>query len=610
MSSYWQNKITNADKLYKEWETTYKCETLYRYYKGDQWRSKIGTLVANYQPYTINLFYSTIKIKMASLLFQRPSFIISPRPGNSDWDLDFAAKSAELKQDVLNTIVKNPNSNFVRQAKLAALDSFFWFGLMEVGYAADWRNPQKEAPLLSSHGDDDKDEEKAKVISDNEVPVNERFYFKRIPPKRFRVSVSDATELNDLEWCGYYEYFYTSHLKKTKGIKWPKDGPDTSYFSGNYSAELGRGDSEKPEFLKLLKDGSISKVWHIWDSIEHTRNLFLDGCFEDPLWQGDFERLPFQDLRWDSLLEGWYPMPPCFQWLSEQDEINEAREQTRSYRRRFTRKFQYIDGQVDQEEVDKFASGPDGVLIKTAVKDAITPIQNPEQGPTAERALLIAKDDFNTVSGTSAEARGQSTDRETATQAKIVDARAAVRESAEALDFSNWICLIGREVLCQAQEKLVDGLWVKYTSDPSEQILTEVKANQPIFKYIKAQDVSDGYDFDIDIDVMNATPQAMEQAKQSFISFITIVQQFPAIAMSPVLIREAAMRVGYRNEKVINQMQQAAILAMAAKASAVANSKGQTLGEATGQNPQSTQNAQMATPELGQIQQQITQQLQ
>lgn len=621
-NNHWTQRITNANKEYDAWQSRFKCDILERYWECDQWRGKKDFFTVNYMPYTINLFYSTIKIKLASLLFQKPSFLVSPRPGNSSWDMDSAVQSAELKQDTLNTIIQNPNCNFTHNVKLAALESFFRFGLIEVGYAADWRNPLKQDPLLSNYDDPSMPDEKARVVRDDEVPVNERFYFKRIPARRFRTAVCDATQLDEVEWCGYYEYYYTARLKKTKGIKWPEGTADyPTSFSADTSGIIGSSASGPPSvlpFQNLIDSGEITKCWHIWDNLSQRRLLFIEDVWAEPLWEDDFERLPFIDIRWDLRLGGWYPIPPSFQWLSAQDEINEAREQTRSYRRRFTRKFQSVKGSVAEEEKEKFAAGPDGIIIEVGQADAITPIQNPEQGQTAENALLIAKDDFNIISGTSAEARGQNTDRETATQAKIVDSRSQIRESAEQLDFSTFLCLLGREILAQAGEKLSGGLWVKYTTNPIEQNpLGEVQVNQPIYKYIKAQDLSDGYDFDVDIDVMNQTPAAMQAAQQSFTNFLALLTQFPMISMSPILIREAAYRCGYRNERVIHQMQQVAALSMAAKASQAAAAQGTTVPAVAksiqGQNPNNAglaQLAQMGTPTVQQTDNQLDSQVQ
>lgn len=618
INTLWRQRITNAEKVYSEWESKFRCKILEDYYEGWHWKGKKDYFTVNYNPYTLNLVYNTIKIKQASLLFQRPSFLTSPTPGNSQWDLDFAVRSAQLKQDVLNTIVKNPNTFFTDYLKQVHLDSMFRFGILEVGYAADWRNPQKDEPELKSWTKEDVPETKDRIVTSNDLPINERFYVKRIMPRRFRVALSEANELRDHEWCGYFEFYYTRSLKRTEGIKWPKDAANANYLGSDYSGGIladPHVSISNPEYAKLLSAGEISKVWHIWDMVSHQRLLLLDGHMDEPLWECDCERLPLIDLRWDYRLDGFYPIPPVFQWVSPQDEINEAREQTRSYRRRFTRKFQYIKGQIETEEVEKFVSGPDGVSIEVKIKDAITPIQNPEQGPTADKALVLAQNDFNIISGNAAAQAGELADRETATQSKIVDSRTQLRESAEQMDFSNFVCKVGREILCQAQENLSDGLWVEYTNNPSQGVMSDMQAiNGPNFQWIRAQDVNDGYDFTLDLDITNATPAALEQNKQSFMTFLALVQNYPMIALSPVLIREAAYRCGYRNEKVIQQMQQAAIKQqeinmMQQQSKQAGPGQGQGQGQQQPASAAQQQVAQQAPNTMEQTQQQISKQL-
>lgn len=618
MSQFWQQRINNAQKYYNDWNTYCKCEVTERYYRNDQWKGRRDYVTVNYNPYTLNLFYSTIKIKLAGMLFQKPQFLISPKPGGNDWDEDLAMQSAGIKQDTLNTICQNPNSAFANNIKKAARDSFFRFGLIEVGYAADWRNPLKEDPLLADHGKDEKNN--PRVLSDNLVPTNERFYTKRINPRRFRVSVSDADELNDHEWVGYFDYYYTKTLKKTKGIVWPKDYK-TDVVSADYSNEglpTGDLDRQRPEFMRLLNEGEISKVWHVWDLVEKKRLLLLDDNFET-LWETDCDRLNLFDLRWDLDFEGWYPLPPAFYWLSPQDEINEAREQMRSFRRRFTRKYWYLKDAIEPEEVEKFTAGPDGVAIEFKAENALGEVPNAPINPMTEESLVVGKDDFNIVSGTSAEARGQSSDRETATSAKITDARSQIRESAEQLDFSDWVCGIARGILTTAKENLSEGLWVKWTTSPDQNaVMQDMKATNAAYKYITSQDLDDGYDMDIDVDVMNQTPAAMAAQQQSFIQFLSIVQQFPSIALSPVLVRKAALICGFRDERVIQQVQQSALLAAAAKTvnnqtgaykQAGGNGGG---GGSGGQNPDNVSNStvsQMNSPTQDQIQSQLNNQL-
>jgi hypothetical protein len=606
----WTARISAADKYYKAWEEKFSCKRLVDYYEGFQWKARTDGPQLNYKPYTLNMFLSTITIKLANFLFQRPEFIVSPEPGHSHWDLDFAVQSAQLKQDVLNTIVKNRNLRFARHLKLTALDSFFRFGIMEVGYASDWRNPLKEDPYLNSWDDPEIPEDKLKVKDQNVVPINERFFIKRIKAERFRVSVSDAEDLADHQWVGYWQHYYVDTLKKTEGIKFPSDYGSSSYASSDIGSFYK---SDSGLFMPSTVSNPVCKVWHIWDLVSHKRKLILDDYDSEGhcIWEQDFERLPLIDLRWFARLSGFYPIPLTYPWMSSQDEINESREQIRSYRRRFTRKFQAIKGAIEEEEMEKFVSGPDGVLIIVKQADAIKAIDNPEIGPTSEGALLQAKDDFNIMSGTSAEARGQNIDRETATQAKLIDARSQIRESAEQIDFSVFASEIGQELLCQASERLVEGLWVKYSSNPSDQPLQDMVVNKPFFKFIKAQDLSDGYDFTVQVDIKNATPAAMQAEQAAFVNFVMFLQNAPMVAMSPVLIREAAYRFGYKNEVVIHQMQQVAVLSMAAKAAQGGANPQQLIDAAGGgNNPDNTAKAQMATPDPGQIQNQLSEQIQ
>lgn len=610
-TTLWAQRISAAQRYHKRWKNKYKCDQLEKYYKGDQWKGKKDFFSINYNPYTLNLFYSTIKIKMASNLFQRPSFVISPRAANDNFDLDTAVISATTKQDVLNTIVSNPHMHFAKHIKRSFIDSFFRFGVIEVGYAADWRNPLKQEPFTKSYEDPsiDPGSKKDKVIKDEEVPTNERFYIKRVKPSRFLVSVSDAEDLEEHDWYGYLEYYYTRTLKNTDGIEFPEAVGSSPQYASDFTGYVDGNDrtiSGIPnELAGYLTTGEITAVWRIWDNVEGKQLLLRDGDFSE-LWNTEFHRGPIIDFRWDEELSGFYPVPPAYQWLSPQDEINEAREQVRSFRRRFTRKFQYVEGMIDELEAEKFTSGPDGILVKVKTANAITAIDNPEIGQTANLALVEAKDDFYTIAGTDAQAP-QNSDRETATAAKLYAAKSAIRESSDQLDFEYYIELIGREILAQAQESLVTGIWVKYTSDPSEGIMQDMTTKGPIYRYIKAQDLRDGYDFDIDVDVINRTPQALQQEQQSFVNFLAIVQNYPAIALSPTLIREAAKVSGYRNEKAIQQMQQAAAAQMAMQAAAQGAQAG---GGGNPNNAAVAQTAQMQTPTIQQTNDQIRNQLQ
>lgn len=573
-NTLWGLRISRANKYYKRWETRFRCKTLENYWEGFQWSLSNGVqleLAGARRPYTVNLVYTTIKRKIANITYTYPEFILTPRPGQMDWNQDFAVRSAQLKQDALNTKVSDPRLEFVDDIRLAALDSFFRFAVMEVGYARDWKNPNKPKIEMESHDDPEALGTKDSVISDEELPDNEAVYTKWISAKRFRVSMSDDVKLRNCDWCGYYSFIPRSVLEETDGINFPKTY-DTSYFSidiadaTDYFEKDGMDESSASE---LATRGELCKVWHIWDNITKERLLILDGPFVE-MYSESFERLPFATYRADISLKGWYPIPPVWQWLSPQNEVNEAREQVRRYRRRATRKFEVTAGQVDPDELDKLSTDEDGSVIVTKRKDgnpSIRPIQNPQIDANIVEGLTMAKDDFDIVASIPV-ARGRASDRQTATATRQIASDQSIVESLEQIDFSRFVSAVGREILLQMGEKLEQGFWVKTSLDPgtSESIMSEIQDKQEIYKYITSQSLVDGYDFDINCNVINSTPENMLKEKTSYIEFLALVAQYPQIAMSPTLIRETAYRCGYKNEKIIREMQKMAMLLMMEKA--------------------------------------------
>lgn len=568
ITSPWHLRVRNADRYYKEWAERYKCNRLEDYYEG--FHSKHLGGMPGRKPYVLNLVYATIKRKIASIVYSEPEFILGPQPGGMNWNQDFAVRSSGLKQDTLNTVIGNPNLNFVDNIRLAALDGFFRFSIIEPGYAADWRNPQKPKIQMASHHDPTIPENQDHVIEDREVLISETAYAKWISAKRFRVSTSDDPHLKNCNWAGYYSFMTRDVLANTPGISFPALLRDR-YYSIDYADASTYFSNDKTEMSKdvaaALSKGEVCKVWNIWDNVTGERLLLLDGNFEE-LYAESFERINLNTFRFDLSLKGWYPIPPVWQWLSPQDEINESREQMRRYRRRFTRKFEVTKNDIEPDELDKFTSEEDGSIIEVKKRAdglaAIRPISNPDIGISISEGLISAKDDFNIVASNTV-ARGRGSDRQTATSSRIQDQAEDLAQSIEQIDFSRFVCGIGRNLLHVIAENFEEGLWVKMSADPGD-FMEEYQENKDIYKWVSTQDLNDGYDFSIKLNVINATPAQMIQEEQAFVKFMNLVNTYPQIAMSPTLCREAAYRVGYKNEKVIREFQKMAMLIMMEKA--------------------------------------------
>lgn len=599
---FWRDRLDSADKYYKQWAGLFKCDILEKYYEGQQWKSQREL---SYNPYVINKVYETVQIKLAEFVPTFPKYTISSKPANAEYDLEAAADSAQLKEDTLNSIIQDDRHHFSEEVEQAYKDSFFRFGMMEVGYAADWiLNPNAQKPLLK--GDTERHlsgKERYQIkLSPDELPVNERVYFKHISAKRFRVGGLDHKYLDRCGWIGYYDYVYKDDLLAMPKLMQRSKIEIASGVNPNSHSETNDYNTE------TLKADAI-KLWFIWDLRSRMRLLVLDSpCVT--VYQKGFKRIPLFDYRPDRrmLTEGFYPVPPVFHWLSPQDEINETREMLRAHRRRFVRKFQVIEGTMDDEEIEKFETGSDGAILKVKRENAITPIENADLGNALNEAIQTSGDDLNRISGTSDQERGI-TDRGTATEANIIQQRGAARGNKERDRVVRWFSGIGREGLLVIRDKFTLGIWINQSSPEGEQFLGSIVDENPAYKWVTAEDLNDGYDFRINVDITSLSVSAQEDEKKHFMEFLAVMNQFPQLAFSPLLVREAAYRVGYRNSKVIKELQKMALLAeMGRMAQLQASVGGPQMNPAGGNNGQQIM-AEQTPPTGPAIQKQLGNQL-
>ena len=271
----WLKRIKeNDDKYYKKWESIFKCNKLEKYYQGQQWEPT-GT---NYEPYTINLVFSSIEIKLPTLLFQEPVYHVKAKPSDQTnyYDFDKAAKQSLLREDILNTYAQHHIINFSEHIQLAVLDAFFRFGVIEVGYSSDWvENPNADMPILRSDSKPIIDPGTRNVIKQpKKLPVNEQIYVKRIHASRFRMSgLQIGISLAQTNWCAYWEWarvedlIANPNLKNTSKLNW-SGARTTDFIDTDY------GISTASEFVK---SGDVSKIWHVWDNRRKIRYVFQES---------------------------------------------------------------------------------------------------------------------------------------------------------------------------------------------------------------------------------------------------------------------------------------------------------------------------------------------
>lgn len=536
----WRGRIDAADRVYNNWATRFKTSQLYSYYEGFQWMYETDD---QNRPYVINLIFAAIETKIPNLIFNDPEFTLTPRPTGTQFDLNSAMESTQTREDALNFVCSRSEFGLTEKHELAILDAFFGFGVMEV----DYNENRLFNPQLNS---------KPKKGSLDSL------YCKYIPFDTFRVSANANWDLSTGKWFGYYEFVpyerleeYAEKLNISDKV-WQDGASEAGLIDSSTGKITQSGDTNF-----VIPPAGTKKIWFIWDfELMKRYAIAIDDAKSDDdaiLKVMDFDHSIISTLRFGKRRKGWYPLPPVWNWLSPQDEINDIANTQKVHRRRFSRKYAIKENSMEQDEEDKFLYGPDGTTFKVKINpiEAIMPVQDPPLDPATVQSLARSYDDFSRVAGSSSE-RQQVADRTTATQANLMDQAAQIRESKDSVRVGNFLEDFGRNVL-RCLRKAKGPFWIK-VKDRTEHVLGTMK-DQTSWKMIPKQ-IFKGDDYDISLNISSVSPVGQNNDKKAFMEFLALLMQYPIISMSPDLIREAAYRTGYKNSAVLNTFMQLAQL--------------------------------------------------
>ncbi len=362
-------------------------------------------------------------------------------------------------------------------------------------------------------------------------------------------------------------------------------------------------DEADSEYGKLFAAGDVVKIWKFWD-FRAKRIFWWDETHDVDLESVEFETCCLHALIFDERRRGFLPIPPCFNWISPQNEINEASEQLRVHRRRSSSKY-WVNENVfdDEDEFQKALFGPDGTYAK--VKQTVTGgdigvfPQNPISGSVTE-AFLQSKDNFNVVTLSGSEMRGN-VDRETATAANIKAQATQQADSEPKVQVAQWLNDIARSIILNLARTTIP-FWIKHSSVQQNQpIGSQLQPSQPQFSKISGEDL-EGEDFETVIKISSISPLDNESEFNKFLKFLSVVNQFQEIALSPTLIREVAEKLGYTNEHVIAELQKMAQLRMVQMMEVQAQQNSSSAG---GNQAAQNQVANATPPQQEQINQQV-----
>lgn len=509
----WQARWLRSCKVYDRWAQDYDVKWLEKYYLGKQWRD-LSEEEAK-RKYAINLIFATVETQLPSLLFSNPVVTVEARPDHQETPGSDAGGRASLIQHTLQTFIDDPDLHFEFITTLSLRDAYPRFSMLEVGYTADYiDNPNAGKPVLKDKSDEpllDSDNEPILQPKRIRKPNSkESLFLKRIPPQSFRCSPG-RNVLEENDWVGYAEYAYVEDVKRNPDYKNTDDlkGTDKDSFAPD-EADV---DHDRP--ADGPHSGGMVKILKIWDLRTKTRYILAHGHTK-VLQSKPFTFLPLSDLKFYEIGDSYYPLPPLFNWLSPQDEINEQREQAKTHRRRFNRRYMR-EPRVTATEFEKLETGEDGVCIEVPGSlnpSPIMPVPDAELGSQNWTQLAASHDDFNQITGVGGEARGMP-ESDTATQANIINVRAQVRESRARNQVAKWLAAIARKMLLAIRENMQGPLMVKRSVDPTGNTASAAPRAAVEWQQIKTDDIAD-LNVDIKIDLASLSPVAEDAHRQQW----------------------------------------------------------------------------------------------
>jgi len=536
----WLGRIEAAERAYQRWDEEFQTKRLEEYYLGHQ-RPKGQR---NRDKYTINLVFPSIETQKPSLLFFRPRVRLTPKPARADDPDTLLDVRAALLEDTAQTFIEDQRTGFVSETELALHEAFFRFGVIEVGFDADYiDNPRAGKPMLKDDDTPVLDGKGEEVMEPPVVPESERVYFRRIPASQFRVPVQARNRLDWCDWVAYYEWVHLDDVKKNKRYK------NTSGLrpGGKIRNEYEETDEDAEE--KRNKNRLV-QLWKVWDIRQKQRYVLIAG-HDKFLVEEPFDYLPFAALRFYPRLDEFYPLPPVYNWLSPQDELNETREQQRVHRRRFNRRYTVLKGSIDDDELSKLERGDDGTYAWVNNSDPISPVPDAPHDTSVVRNIPLTKEDFLEISGVSDNARGE-TSGGTATEASISESRLRIRESHAREQVGRWLSEIVGILLKTLRDRMSLPMWIQTNVDPQGAAApAEAFRVAQAWQSITSDDLGD-FEFDVAVDVESLSPLTEEAQRQQWGQVLALLGQpylLMALLASETLLRKTLRLYGIRSEK-------------------------------------------------------------
>lgn len=564
----WHKRILAAKKLKDDADTANRVEDCYNYWRGEQLKEPIDEF--SQRRVQINKIHPEVANNLPSLYFYRPFARIAAEPERADDPGSAIEESAQLLQDTVNHIIRDPNTRFKDATFLALKEAHWSMGCVEVGYSAKFsdtlsaeRPPLKERDdtKIKAKSDPSDAEEKILENGDPNDPMalmaelqslkanikSEHFYVKYICADQVLVSISDKPLVEDNDWIGYWEDMPLEDVKKSKAYSNTKDlkavtaDPEKQKEIDNHNEENGSVQSVR-----------LYKIWSLRDRVKY---VVAEG-HDEFLMCKRYERLPLKFLRFDIDPYHFFPRPLILSKLAPQDEYNHSREYLRKVRQGTVPRYTYDDQALTAENMQKLESGDMGTYIprKGNTANVIEPVNQPSFSENAIQTLTLADKELQDVGGVGGDSRIAKT--KTATQAKIAESKDQAQDNFQRTQVAEFLADVARELLSLAIENMRVDQWIAINI-PADTMYAQQLGQDIAMKFqkINAQVLSDrsnGLTWNVLVDIESISPISEQEKFQKWMMGLELLAN-PAysrlFSVAPPLLQQTLKYMGLNGAK-------------------------------------------------------------
>jgi len=567
VQSVWEARIAEAERHKEDWKKKFSCDILEAMYNGDQ---KPDDWEGSW--FTLNLMFSSAKVLKRNIcprylkvnLRLARTFVSDP---NMIQQLQALIK---IRQAVLQYIFEK--EGVWREGREAYQNALYQFGVLKCGYEADLISNENAGGILFDRN--------GNILRDNDgIPLQEEEY--SVEKETFFVDSVDPD-------CFLVDRYCRNNLDKTgswcaqKIFMSLEDAKAEPLFRKKIVENLSASSLEEGEKLLLqtnerfrakwewdagayLPENEIVVAYEIYDMKNNEILTLIRGADDvvrgpEPMPPGIYKH-PFTIIKFYEKKNSFYPIPVMYNWIGPQTEYNLTRNQIATHRKRFNRKYGYIDTYIDPDELEKLKVGGDGTLVKFNHAGAVEPIKDAPLDQAVYFETKALKEDFMESSGVG-EIQRNIASADSATEAEIVERRARESEVDEHEAMMGFIGEVAKNLHSSieaniTQEGAVETIgpagvqWVSFGPEHFQEIAGEVVFTAEVQSDSKMTLQVERAQMLQLLDILGKNPYlALDD-----VILRAVVDKFPALANNELLIQRIRMMAMMQVQAAMAQQQ-------------------------------------------------------